>query len=82
MVTSVGSQGMPQNQPFFIHQDPCMEQERQGEQKILKSSNGICWKSIPKEQVNFVVAPKEASQTYSHHELPRGNKKSQISIKY
>ena len=38
--------------------------------KISKSS----WKVIPKEQVNFVVAPKETSQTYSYHELPSGNK--------
>ncbi len=36
---------------------------------------------IPKEQVNFVVTPKETKLTYSFHELSSGKKMSQSLTK-
>jgi hypothetical protein len=49
--------------------------------KISKLSNVISWRSIPKEQVNFEVDPKENRQTYSRYELPRDNMQYKSSIK-
>jgi hypothetical protein len=37
-------------------------------------SNEISWKSIPKEQVNFEVAPKDYCTTYNRREFPRDMK--------
>jgi hypothetical protein len=42
--------------------------------KISKLSSGISWKWIPKEQVNFEVAPKDYCTTYFRQELPSNMK--------
>jgi hypothetical protein len=52
-----------------------------GNKKISKLCHENNWKSIPKEQVHFEVAPKDYCQTYSCNELSSTNKQYKSSIK-